>query len=102
MVNLDSIFHGSENTVRFVVPGDMATFEEGQALNDMGLTSRHGRLLKLSSWIDLDNITSIGCVGAVLTYLQRKRASEYLQDDADAELAYRVEVVEMFSLVGTM
>ena len=68
----------------------------------MGLTSRRGRLLELSAWIDLDNVASIGCVGAVLTYLQRKRASEYLQDDADAELAYRVQTIEMFSLAGIM
>ena len=80
----------------------MANFEEGQASDDLGLSSRHGRLLKLSSWIDLDNTISIGCLGAVLTYLQRKRASEYLQDDAEAERAYRVETVEMFSLAGTM
>ena len=102
LINLDSLFDGRGADMRFIVPGDPAAFEETYVADEIGLTTRQGRLLKLSAWVDLDNITSVGCVGAVLTYLQRKRASEYLQDDAEAQWAYRVQNVEMFSLADSM
>ena len=101
LINLVSSFCGSED-VKFLVPGESMDTDDDLDHDDFGSTSRQGNFLKLSSWIDLDNLVSIGCVGAVLTYLQRKRSSEYLQDDPNAQQAYRITSLEMFSLKGTL
>lgn len=50
----------------------------------------------------MESKISVGCLGTVITWMQRKRVSEYLQDDPTAQLAYRVSEVTMFSLKGTM
>jgi DNA mismatch repair protein MSH5 len=50
----------------------------------------------------MDNTVGIGCVGAVIFYLDRKRVSEYLQDDPNAQMAYQVVRLEMFSIRDTM
>jgi DNA mismatch repair protein MSH5 len=88
--------------VSFLVPGDSVGYDELAALNSYQSTGRQGKLLRISGCIDLDNKMSMGCVGAILTYLQRKRRSEYLQDDPDAQRAYQVTNMEMFSLKDTM
>lgn len=88
--------------MKFLVPGESSTYEDGQEQDEFGSTSRQGRLLRISSWIDLDNKASLGCIGAVLMYLQRRRGAEYLQDDPDAEQAHRITSMEMFSLKSTM
>jgi DNA mismatch repair protein MSH5 len=56
----------------------------------------------MSACVNMESRISVGCLGAVITWIQRKRASEYLQDDPSADLAYRVLEVKMFSLKGTM
>ena len=88
--------------VSFLVPGDSVEYDELAGLNSYQSTGRQGKLLRISGCIDLDNKMSMGCVGAILTYLQRKRGSEYLQDDPDAQGAYQVTNMEMFSLRDTM
>ena len=88
--------------LRFLIPGESLTWDHGQEQDEFGSTSRQGKLLRISGWINLDSKASLGCVGAVLTYLQRRRSAEYLQDDPDAQQAYRVTSMEMFSLQGTM
>ena len=67
-----------------------------------GFTRDQGLMLRLAGWIDLESRLTVGCVGAVLNYLQRKRAAEYLPGDRAAELAFRVTEIQMFSLDGTM
>ena len=44
----------------------------------------------------------MGCAGAVLTYLQRRRSVQYLPGDADASMAFRISSIEVFSLDGMM
>jgi DNA mismatch repair protein MSH5 len=56
----------------------------------------------MSASVDMESRISIGCLGAVITWIQRKRASEYLQDDPLADLAYKILEVKMFSLKDTM
>ena len=87
-----------------MIPGDSAAFEEGIDADEIGFTYRQERLLKLSAMINLESNSSVGCVGAVLTYLQRKTAAErdFIQDDVDAQWAYRVRHIEAFSVEGTM
>ena len=95
-------FYGDNDELQFLVPGEIAGFEPGQDVADIGTTNRQGRLLRMSACIDMESRISIGCLGAIITWIQRKRASEYLKDDPSGELAYRVMEVKMFSLKDTM
>lgn len=91
----------SENEdVKFYVPGD--TFDESEYRENPGFTAHQGKVLHLSGYIDVENRVSMGCAGAVLTCLQRKRAADYLPGDQSAELAFKIKSIEMFSLQGTM
>ncbi len=83
--------------------------------------SRQGRLMRLGTSVNLDsritvgpriltvlqncffsNIKKIGCAGAVLGDIQRRRTAQYLPNDPDALVAFRVRSVEMFSLFNSM
>lgn len=44
----------------------------------------------------------IGCAGAILNYLARRRTVEYLPGDQEALVAFRVGTIEMFSLADMM
>ena len=50
----------------------------------------------------MESRISVGCVGAVLSCLQRKRTTDYLPDDPEAQRAYSINEIEMFSMAGTM
>lgn len=88
--------------VKFLVPGEDELYDERNYADEMGLTAERGRTLHISGSINLDSKVSVGCAGAVITYLQRKRQSEYLQGDPAADQAYQILRMEMFSLKGTM
>lgn len=49
-------------------PGDIHDISGGQ--------QRRGNLLRLAGWINVDSRITVGCAGAVLTYLQRKASIE--------------------------
>ncbi|KAJ4296681.1 hypothetical protein N0V90_006729 [Kalmusia sp. IMI 367209] len=101
--------------INFVVPGDLNPLGEESMENARG---RQGRLLRLAGLIDLDsritvlifrsistiNIDSvqIGCAGALLSYLQRRRTAAYLPGDQAAHMMFRTSSLEMFSLQNTM
>ena len=88
--------------VTFVTPGmndAIGDYEDG---NEVGCTSRQGRLLRLSAWIDMESRLSVRCAGALLTYIGRRKAVEYLPNDADAIESFRISTLEMFSLKGQM
>ena len=88
--------------VTFITPGDsIAHGGYGEDI-DNDLVGRQGELLRLSGWIDVDSRITVGCAGAILTYLQRRKAVEYLPGDHNASLAFRITTIEMFSLSGTM
>lgn len=40
----------------------------------------------------------MGCAGAVLSDIQRRKAAEYLSNDPDAKFAFRIRSIEMFTL----
>lgn len=101
LVNLQSIPTDREQ-VRFLIPGESLTYDDGQDYDEFGSTNRQGKLLRISGWINIDSRVSVGCVGAVLTYLQRQRCAEFLQDDPDAQETFRVTSMEMFCIEGTM
>lgn len=88
--------------VRFLIPGEEDQSSDNSFTQETGLTDERGRALHISSSINSESRTSIGCAGAIITFLQRKKASEYLEGDRAAEEAYPILRLEMFSLKNTM
>lgn len=99
---------GSLNTldqldcIRFLIPGDNTDYDYGQHADELGLVDDFGKMLTTTSSLNMDSRISVGCVGAIIGYLQRKRASEYLEHDPQAEAAYRISGLRMFTLKNTM
>ncbi|KAK2799306.1 MutS protein msh5 [Onygenales sp. PD_10] len=93
---------GSRNETRFLVPGDTFSMGQNGDETDFGFTDQQGRLLNLSGSLDMDNRVSIGCAGAVITYLQRKRSAECLSQNRPENEKFRIRAVDMRSLQGTM
>lgn len=79
--------------------GTFGDYDDG---NEVGCTSRQGRLLRLSAWIDMESRLTVGCAGALLTYIGRRKAVEDLPNDAAAVGSFRLSKIEMFSLKGQM
>ncbi|KAK0809733.1 hypothetical protein LTR75_005832 [Friedmanniomyces endolithicus] len=88
--------------VTFVVPGDVTAEHENFNNLDAGSAGRQGQLLRLSGWINVESRTTVGCAGAVLSYLQRRRTTSYLPHDQASAGMFRIATVEMFSLSGSM
>ena len=88
--------------VTFIVPGDVVAHEDDYLGGDMGFTGRQGQLLRLSGWINMESRLTVGCAGAVLSYLQRRRATSFLPGDHAAAALFRVATIEMFSLKDSM
>jgi DNA mismatch repair protein MSH5 len=88
--------------VTFVVPGDIVTHDVEFTGAEAGFAGRQGQLLRLAGWINMESRLTVGCAGAVLSYLQRRRTTSYLPGDQAARSMFRVSTVEMFSLSGSM
>ncbi|KAI6270316.1 hypothetical protein MCOR27_009370 [Pyricularia oryzae] len=58
--------------------------------------------LRLGSLINLSSRLSIGCAGAILSELQRRRASECLYRDQDVSAAHAIRTITMFDLANSM
>ena len=86
----------------FVVPGDEDPYESYRNGLDPGFSHRQGNLLQLSSIIDLESRLSVSCAGALLSYIQRRRAVLHLPGDPDAVNTFRITSIEMFNLAGIM
>ena len=101
--------------LRFFIPDDiMITDPAGNAYND----GRQENLLWLSGLLDmrcrltvsprhilppkLMHRIKISCAGAVISYLQRRRAAEYVPGDIAAHTFFQINSIEMFSLSGAM
>ncbi|KAI9759034.1 MAG: MutS protein msh5 [Chaenotheca gracillima] len=100
LVNLDVCYDNSQ--IAFVAAGD--DIDTAQHITDHGpkRTGSRGRLLRLSGLINLDSKSTIGCTGAVLTYLQRRRIAQFLPGDEAAEATFQIRAIEMFSLYNAM
>ncbi|KAI0508600.1 putative MSH5 protein [Xylaria bambusicola] len=79
-----------------------ATVVDNNVLEDQDRGSRQGQLMRLATLINLDSPLSIGCAGAVLSDIQRRRTIQYLPHDPDALAAFGVRSVQMFSLFNSM
>ncbi|KAK0104513.1 MutS protein msh5 [Cadophora gregata] len=92
LLNLDFAGDGPSNFA-FTTPGDNMG---GDTPNDMG------KLMRLAGWIDLDSELTLGCAGAVMEYLGRRRSVDYLPNDEEALVAFRIRAVETFALSDLM
>lgn len=88
--------------IAFLTPGDSDCYLDYAERNDLEYTGLQGKLLRLSGLIDLESRLSVGCAGAVLTYLQRRKAAGYLPGDVATNHAFRIASIEAFSLSGVM
>ncbi|KAH7095817.1 muts domain V-domain-containing protein [Paraphoma chrysanthemicola] len=99
---LVSLHLGDEHGTRvtFNIPGEHGAM--GHHGDDENTTGQHGQLLRLAGWINVESRITVGCAGALISYLQRRRAAVYLPGDQNAHLMFRVSILEMFSLRETM
>ncbi|KAI9699119.1 MAG: MutS protein msh5 [Candelina mexicana] len=88
--------------ITFATPGDIAMGGGYAGDDEVGFAGRQGKLLRLSGWIDVESRLTVGCAGALLTYLQRRRAVGFLPGEPAANLGFRITTIEMFSLKGMM
>lgn len=105
--------------IAFVVPGDVYATDAEHPDEEDDFAWRQAQFMQLSGWVSLesrlsvrpnemDSLTSdklssqVGCAGAVLSHLQRRRASRYLPGDGAAHMFFRVSTIEMFTLKETM
>ncbi|KAF2019048.1 hypothetical protein BU24DRAFT_341301 [Aaosphaeria arxii CBS 175.79] len=95
-----NILSGDGPGVTFIVPGDVVPATANIA--DDSSSFRQRQLLRLASWISLDSHLSVGCAGALLAYVQRRRAIAYLPGDVAANAMFRISSLEMFSLRDIM
>ncbi|CAO2650650.1 Nn.00g019420.m01.CDS01 [Neocucurbitaria sp. VM-36] len=98
---LVSLRLGEEDGIRvsFNVPGDLTAVDQHDGDDAVG---QHGYLLRLAGWIDIESRVTVGCSGALIAYLQRRRVAAYLPGDQSAYLLFRISTLEMFSLRDTM
>jgi len=78
--------------------GPILTLQTPGDIHDIATDQqRRGNLLRLAGWVNVDSKISVGCSGAVLTYLQRKQAATSLTNKAVS-----VAHIEMWSMNDTM
>ncbi|KAL4790251.1 DNA mismatch repair protein Msh5 [Aspergillus venezuelensis] len=90
-----------EERFRFLVPHNGLVDTDQLDTEHLDFTLEEGRHLHMGSSLDLDNKVTLGCAGAILTYLQRRRSSDIVSGGADTGL-YQVASFEMSTLDGTM
>lgn len=101
LMNLHLFAEGSSE-VSFVTPGDDDPYDDYSGGTDAGYTGRRGELLRLSASIDMESRLAIGCAGALLTYLARRRAVEHNPDDINTNNSFYISTLEMFTMKDTM
>lgn len=79
---------GDDDGPDVVVPADLG-----------GECTSRGNLLRLAAWVDLESKITVGCAGAVLAFLQRRKAVEARMDQGDG---MQIGCIEMFSLKNVM
>ncbi|KAF6234396.1 hypothetical protein HO173_007429 [Letharia columbiana] len=101
LINLRLFADGSPE-ISFITPADNDPYDDyGEGIG-AGYTGRQGQLLRLSASIDIESRLTIGCAGALLTYVTRRKAVKYLPNDVNPGNSFRISTIEMFSLKGIM
>nr|KMM68003.1 MSH5 protein [Coccidioides posadasii RMSCC 3488] len=93
---------GSADIPKFLVPGNAFSHENAEDAEDVGFTSQQGELLYLAGIVDMENHVSVGCAGALIAYLQRKRSTQDFQGDSAGDQLLRIDKIEMLSLKSNM
>ena len=88
--------------MRFLVPGEDEVDDSLLLAHEPGRTALKGQALRTSANICYDCVVSIGCAGAIVNYLQKRKASEYLHGDPAADEAYQILKFDVFSFRDTM
>jgi DNA mismatch repair protein MSH5 len=65
-------------------------------------SSAHNKLMRLAESINLDSCLSVGCAGALLTELERRRGAENPSWEEDGGVAFRVTSIKMNTSADTM
>ncbi|OGM44275.1 DNA mismatch repair protein Msh5 [Aspergillus bombycis] len=91
-----------EQRIRFLVPHNGLVDTEQMDTESLDFTLQDGRFLHMPSSIDMENKVTIGCAGAVLTHLQRRRATVISASSDETSSYFQVRAVEMLGLRGTM
>lgn len=65
-------------------------------------SSAHNQLMRLAERINIDSCLSVGCAGAVLDDLGRRRAAEDPTSEEEGGISFRVRSVEMTMSTDTM
>jgi len=86
-----------------VVPGEDVLLDDLD-LGDVNTpqSGRTGHLLRLGCTINLDSQLSVGCAGAVLNYIHRRRSSQNMPGSQAFTSVFPIDRVEMFTLSGCM
>ncbi|RKF63192.1 MutS protein-like protein 5 [Erysiphe neolycopersici] len=90
-----------ESDIVFTTPEDLLGNPVGDQINKQSM-GRQGRLMRLAGMVDLESKVTVGCAGAVLNYISRRRKSEYLPNDQDALFFFQVHSIEMITLSDTL
>lgn len=90
-----------EERMRFLVPHTGLAGPDDNGIDNIGFTLNEGRLLHISSAIDMENPVTIGCAGALLNYLQKRRASTANIEHVDI-CSFAVRLLKMFNLKENM
>ena len=96
------LFADSDADVSIVIPGSNDSYNVDQEIRGTDYTDRVSKLIRLSTWIDMESRISVGCAGALLTYIARRKAVECLPGDEVASTSFRISTIETFSLRDTM
>lgn len=76
--------------------GLMPVDRDEDAVHCIG-SSSHRRLMRLEKTVNLHSHLSIGCAGAVLSDLERRRSTEYLAPGTETPISFRVKAITMSS-----
>ena len=96
------LFTDANSEVSLSTPGDNDSHNNHGEDTDAGYTGRRGQLLRLSASIDMESRLTIGCAGALLTYMARRKAVEYAPGDVYTTDLFQISALEVFSLRNTM
>lgn len=90
------------SSMGLLAPGDQDSYEPYAEAVEVGFSGTRGNFLKLSACVDLSSQISIGCAGAALTYLGRRKSIGFLPGTMNEASAFRVSSIAMFSLGDMM
>ncbi|KAI9727494.1 MAG: MutS protein msh5 [Chrysothrix sp. TS-e1954] len=89
--------------VSFVLPGHVGTgLRQSSDFDDGDISQQQTQLMRLAGWVSVESRVTVGCAGAIISYLQRRRAARFLPGDQHQHNMFRICTVETFSLRGTM